>query len=219
MTRSANNAGFISSGCLIAFLIFAAIVILGVTYGIIQAKRLIIEYTDERPLQLEEVVISQAELDEIMYRIAVFTDNFQKGSTSATLVLSESEVNALICNLKELEEINGQVKIDFTEGKMNGTVSFPVSSFIPGLSQERYVNGEVSFNVFARNGVLVITVDSLAVKGEQLPEAVLEELRGENLVKELYGKAEYAEILHQIRSVEIKDEQIWIVTQPPGTQT
>jgi hypothetical protein len=120
------------------------------------------------------------------------------------LVLTADDINALIATNPKLK---GCVYVAIADDKISGEISVPIESFIPG-SKGRYLNASATFDVSLDGGVLVVTLDSANVKGEPIPDAIMQALRKENLAKDLYKDKENVEIIRRFDSIRIEDDKI-----------
>ena len=113
------------------------------------------------------------------------------------------EINALIS--KE-EDLRGRVYVTIDDGHVAGQVSIPLDA-IPG-GKGRYFNASANFAVALTNGVLIVTLEDAEVKGEMVPQHVIDGMKRENLAKDLYKDPEVAETLGRIESLTLEGDKI-----------
>src|SRR5437762_276199 len=75
------------------------------------------------------------------------------------------------------------------DGEIRADLSLPLERM--GYP-ERWFNGSAAFAVTLENGVLTVTLRSVSVKGEPVPEWIVGKLGDRNLAKDLYDKPETA---------------------------
>lgn len=127
------------------------------------------------------------------------------------LVLTADDINALVA--KE-EKLAGRVFFEITDGKLTGDISVPVDSFVPG-SKGRYFNGSGTFDVSLDEGVLMVRLDQAELKGEPLPEALMGELRKQNLAKDVYKDQRNAEMIGRFDQIRIEGDKIIATLKDP----
>ena len=199
-------------GCLIAVII-VALTAAGLFYGYWKIKQTLMAYTDTESIRIEAVRVTDEQVQSYRARVEAFLEKAQEGKEPAQLVLTADEINALIQNSEQFKEFKGKVQISFANDKATGKVSLPLEDLDPVL-KGKYVNGEATFNVSCENGVLLVTLQALTVKGKPLPEMFLEGLRQENLAKDLYKDPETAETMRRIKTIRIQGGRLIVETVP-----
>lgn len=171
----------------------------------------ILPYTSTAPVALPQVNAPPEKAEEIKSRWKTFTEDLKAGKPTEPLVLSAEDINALI---QQDPNFQGHVYVTIEDGKLKGQLSVPLDKLhIPGLSG-RYLNGTGEFKVSMKNGVLIITLDSLSANGKSPPPQVMEGLRQTNWAEDLYKKPENAEAVRNLESVEIKDGKLILKARP-----
>lgn len=160
-------------------------------------------YTADAPANLPVVELSEAERAEIKARVDEFKQKIDAGETPEDLVLTTKEINAMI---SADDDLKGKVYIEIQDGEITGDVSIPTDA-IPG-GKGRYFNASATFDVSLENGVLIVTLTDAEVKGEKIPQEILEAMGKENLAKDIYKDPEVAEALRRIETVSIEEDKI-----------
>lgn len=119
------------------------------------------------------------------------------------LVLTATEINSLISSD---DQLRGRVFVRIEDGRVFGEVSFPMDK-IPG-GKGRFFNADAEFDVAMNDGVLEVRLTDANVKGQRIPDAVLEGFAQENLAKDLYKDRENAKMLRKFKSIEVVDDSI-----------
>ena len=161
-----------------------------------------------RPIS-PRVTISKEELAAIEDRVEVFQETIKKGGTPPDLVLTADEINALIA---KDETLNGRAYVTIQEGQVSGELSIPMD-FMP-LGKGRYFNASATFDVSLDDGVLIVTLAGAEVKGEEVPQQVIEAMSKENLAKEVSKNPEAASSLRRFESLIIEDDRIILKPRP-----
>ncbi|WP_404310807.1 hypothetical protein [Neorhodopirellula lusitana] len=126
------------------------------------------------------------------------------------LVLTANEINALI---NSEEELRKRVFVRIEDGRLFGTISIP-TDMVPGGSG-RYLNADGEFDVSMKDGILVVRLVDASVKGERIPDEILEGFSQGNLAKDAYKDTKNAEILRKFESIEVKDDSIILKLKTP----
>jgi hypothetical protein len=187
--------------------ILALMMIIAVAIGLFFlyrfTTRIVEQYTDTAPMALPQPNLDAGQVQALKQRV----DDFKKASEDgqdATLTLTGDELTAL---LQRDENFKDRVAVTIEGDKLKGLVSLPFD--FPGLGR-RYFNGSATFKASLEDGVLIVTVDQAEVKGQPVPENVMEHLRKENLAKDAYKDEENARVLRRLKSLKIKDGTIII---------
>ena len=208
-----KGRGCLFYGCLTVIVI--ALLMGGlVTYGLWKLKEVGLGYTDREPLMFETETASPERVEEIKDKIEGFHTAVKNGEGEGYLSLSAEEVNALINSYHLFEGQGGGIRVSFEEERIQGQVSLPLEGLPLGLGEGRYLNGSATFKVWCEGGLLVLTVDSLEVKGRQIPEIVMSEIRKANLAKDMYKDADRAKMLRRLKRVEVQEGKLLIEVEP-----
>jgi hypothetical protein len=201
--KKKSSRGCCFFGCLFMFLFMTVVVVGGGFGGYWWFKGQLNKYTSEVAADLPIVDMSEEEIEEIENRIDNFKDAIEASETPEDLVLTANEINAMI---SQDDDMRGRVYITIADGTVSGDVSIP-TDFFPG-GKGRFFNASATFEVSLENSILIVTLTSAKVKGEEVPQEIIEALRKENLAKEIYKDPEVAATLRRIESITIKDDKI-----------
>lgn len=198
-----SSRGCCLYGCLIIFVLGLVVVVGGgfSAYWWVQGQ--VNRYTADAPANLPIVELSDEERAEIKGRVDGFKATIDAGETPEDLVLTANEINAMI---SADDDMKGKVYVKIQDGEITGDVSIPTDG-IPG-GKGRYFNASATFDVSLENGVLIVTLTDAEVKGEKIPQEILDAMGKENLAKDIYKDPEVAETLRRIESVSIEDDKI-----------
>ena len=190
-------------GCLASIAFVLILVIGGGLGGYWFVKGQVTKYTSDEPADLPIVEVSDEELTAIEERVENFKDLVEKDEAPEDLVLTADEINALI---SKNDDLKGRVYATIREGQVSGEVSIP-TDFAPG-GKGRYFNAMATFNVSLDNGVLIVTLTDATVKGEKVPQQVIEGLGKQNLAKDIYKDPKVAEIFRRFDRLTIEEDKI-----------
>lgn len=204
-------------GCLTA-VVLAVIAGIGVGllgyFGLSKLAGMAEEYTEATPAQLPKVEIAPAAYDALKKRADEFKTALDAGRPAA-LTLTGDELNALIAGDASNSSWKDRVRFAIEGNALKCQVSMPLSDMasVPGLGKlkGRYLNGSAAVKATMETGALVVTLQSLEVKGKAVPEPFLQGIRQENLAKNAYKDKDNAKFLDQLGSLRIADGTLTLV--------
>jgi hypothetical protein len=213
LAEEKKRPGCLFYGCLtVIILLFLFVGLSG--YGLWKLKDKALSYTEEEPLLFEQITIDEERLQEIQEKIAGFSEAVKGGEGGGYLILSADEVNALINSYPLFDAHGGGIKVAFENEQIKGVVSLPLKGLPLGFAEGRYLNGSATFNVWCEGGLLIITMDALEVKGREVPDVIMNEIRKTNLAKDLYKDVEQARMLKRLKKVDVRDGKLLIEIEP-----
>jgi hypothetical protein len=206
-------------GCLfygvVTVVVTAAVVLFGAYLGLRYAKRLVTQLTDTHPMPLPSVHLSDAQMFQLHDRVNSFGDDIRDGQNVAPLALSSDEVNALIETDAGLAPLKDHVYVAFGTNQLKGQISFLAQDLGLDALHGRYVNASGVFNVGLTNNQLVITAESLSVKGKPVPRHIMKQIAAQNLAGKFDEDPRTAEGLKKLQAIEIKDGKLVITPKKP----
>lgn len=164
-------------------------------------------YTDTQPMKLPKVEMTDTEYQNLQERVKSFGVTLDQGKPGEPLMLNEREINALIARSENAKAFADKVYVSVNGNEVKGQVSIPLSG-LGWLGNGRYLNGEAVFKVSLENGVLIVTAQSVKVKGSSLPESFMSQLRQENLAKDAYKDPKHAEAIRKFDSIQVEDNRV-----------
>jgi len=170
--------------------------------------RIVTAYTETKPLDLGEPLISAAEFGALDGRLAAFAHAVRNKTPVEPLVLTGEELAALVARSPEFSRLGGRARFSIGDGEIRADLSLPLERM--GYPN-RWFNGSAAFAVTLENGVLIITLRSASVKGELVPGWIGRKLQGRNLAKDLYEKPLAASFIARLESIEVGNGQITVV--------
>ena len=198
-----SGCGCWAWGCLAVFVI-GAMGSIGIGVGgYMWASSQVQTYTAEAPKQLPVVEYEPEELAALEERLETFKTVAEEGKEAEELVLTATDINALI---QSNEKLKGKVFAKIEDGQVGGDVSFPTDIF-PG-GKGRFFNAYATFDVSMHKGVLIVTLTGAEVNGEPVPPHIIEAMSRENLAKDAYKDPETAKMMRRVESLTIEDDKI-----------
>lgn len=215
--KAPNQRHKSSSGCWwaagIGCLVIAVLIVVVAIAGYVSFQSLLDQATQTEPAELPEVDPREVDYANLQQRFDAFVRSLKAGEAPEPLTLTDTEVNALLQYNPDWQPFGDSIFVTFSEGTVNGQVSWPIPFF-----EGRYFNGEAAFDVYVRNGVLFVTVQSATFKGEPVPEQMVQQMRTENLAKELQNNPEFSKAVGNLESIEVGDGSITLIPKEAATQ-
>ncbi|HRZ37059.1 MAG TPA: hypothetical protein P5534_11930 [Candidatus Paceibacterota bacterium] len=178
------------------------------------AKQVIQRYTDSSPMTLPAVEISAEEAAAAQQQFKAFQSALDAGTPAEPLVLGGNEINALIAAAPDFAMLKDRVHIAIDGDQVKGQISYPLDElplpWFARMARGRYLNGSAGLSASMTNGALLVTIQSLEVKGEAVPEQFMAGLRQQNLAQNVYKDANSMATLRKIESIAIKDGKLEI---------
>jgi hypothetical protein len=206
--------GCLFYGCLVAIVlaVIAAILLgVGITFFYRALGNFVNEYGEDAPRPVTVAELPVGELAALKARVADFEEGLELNRATEPLELTAAEVNALI---DANPDFKGIVAFNFANDKIRGDISFPldrISIFGKPLFPGKYINGTADFDVRIDNGLLLVTIDAITVKGKPVPEDFMSKVRVENLAKDSAGEPANAKLIAQLELIEVKGGKLRIV--------
>jgi hypothetical protein len=195
-------------GCIIASILAVLFVILmGVItfFGYRMLSRAIDEYTSTTPRDLPKVEMPAEQITTLKDRVEAFRKAVDAGTPTEPLVLTSDDLNALI---DQNPDLKGLIYVKIEKDEVKGQVSIPLDKLNFGMVRGRYLNGEADIKASLSDGVLIVTIESVEVNGQKLPEQFITELRKQNVAKDFYKDEKASETIRKLESLEVKDGKI-----------
>jgi hypothetical protein len=157
---------------------------------------------------LEKADLPAAELKSLQDRVAAFGEALESQKSSQELVLSATDINALIAQDPNFKEAKDKLFVIIDDDRIKGKVSWPLQDIGPLKLQGRYLNGEATFKVSLQDGVLGVFLDGMVVKGKPLPPALLSHFKVTNLAEGAQRDPQAAAKLQKFDSIKIENGKV-----------
>ncbi len=199
-------------GC-ITCVVIIALILGGITFVMWKAKQFVNSVTDTQPAEIEMTAVSGDQIREYEAKINAFLDIARAGKEPARIELTALEINVLISNSERLKPLKGRVQVLIDNDRIGGKISVPLETFSPAM-KGRFLNGDGFFTLSCQNGVPLVQIEELSVKGKPVPKQFLDALNKENIAAKLTDTPEAAAILQRIKSVRVEGGRLIVETAP-----
>jgi hypothetical protein len=196
--------GCITGAVLLVMLLGA--LLLGLHY----VKKMVMSFTDSKPMELPTLQMSQAEMAQAKERLESFQQAVREHHATKPLTLTADEINALIASGGDQQGLKGKVYVSLDGDQLKGELSVPLQDMGLNMFKGRYLNGSATFNLSFRNGALSVTPQTIQVKGGPLPEIYLREIRKQNLAFAFTNDPAATAVLKGLEEIQVKEGKLVI---------
>ncbi len=203
-------------GCLVYGGITAAVllvlVLIAALVGLRVFKRVFNQFTDTQPMHMPTVPLSPAQIAAVQQRFESFRDTVRAHQPAPPLALSAEDINALIQGDPDFQAMKGKLYVTGIQGgQVKAQISLPMEEVGLAAFKGRYLNATATLTLSFRNGVLRLIPQSVSAKGRPLPEVYLEQVRKQNLAKNINSNPRVSVALDRLQSIELKDSRLVVV--------
>ena len=202
--------GCLFYGCLSGTVCLLAILI-AFLLGLYQLKRMLNFYTDSQPVSLPTVQMPAAQMELLKQRIENFQDAVRNGRPTEPLSLSSDDINALIASDPNLARAKGRVYVTIDGNRLKGQVSLALADLGLPIFRGRYLNASGVFALSLHKGDLLVTADSLVVKGKPLPGVYMDKIHSQNLAANLSDNPRASVALNHLQDIRVQDGKLILV--------
>lgn len=183
------------------------------------ARNALIGWTQTAPAAFAPATGSTERTAELEKSFKDFQDSVKKTGPAAPLSLTGEDINALIA-LKSTpaEPLKNWLHVAIDSDVFKGQVSLPLGEFGVPFMKGRHLNADAAFKASLADGVLIITAESIALKGEPISESIMSPLRKENFARDVYRRPDTAEAIKRFESIEIKDGRLTVKLRENRTE-
>jgi hypothetical protein len=213
MTNQAKKTprGCLYYGCIMG-LVLALMLVVGLLFGLRFARKMINEFTDNKPAPLPALRMEPAQISQVQAKVTAFAESVKAGKTTPALELTGDEINALISTNASLQPLRGKLFVTLEGTQIKGQVSVPMEDLGLPLFRGRYLNGTGTFRLTFAAGILRFLPETLEVKGKRVPDTYLERIRKQNLASRMTeGDPEAAAAFDRLQDIQVKDGKLVIV--------
>jgi len=189
-------------GCLSLVVLSLVLVLIGYLGYRHLISWVVAEYTDTKPVLIESVEVSPAQLQALQKRVADFKAALDQ-KVSQELRLTAEDINALIANDPGEKQLKNKLFVMIDGDRVTGKVSWPLDKVWPSKLKGRYLNGVATFKPSLENGVLLVTLEDLQVKGKPLPAQMLAQFKKQNLAEDIQKDAQTAQTIQKFESIRV----------------
>jgi len=179
-------------------------------YGIDRIVAFVEPYTEAATMPAQDYAVLER-------RVAAFPAGARTATEPVTLVLSGDDLNALIANHPDWRYLAGKVWVSLDGSEVRSDVCLPLDDLahLPGFSRlkGRYLNGATTLKVVLVEGILVVKVLSLEIKGKDPSPEFLAEVQRRNLVQDAPHNPQFAELMDKLESIVVADGKLTITSK------
>jgi len=206
-----------SLGCLVSVVITAVVgyfVFTGIKNKVADAAA---SYTSELPVAIMEPTTSEAEVNDAIGRFDRFSAAMSAGKAPEPLVLSESDINALLFKHPLFKAAAGKGIVSITGNKLTSKISLNLDDmnipvpFIAAAVKGRYFNGEATLSLGMTAGRPGLYIEELRFNGASLPREIMEGFRQENLMEGSDENGNMKAFFDRIEDISIEYDQLKII--------
>ncbi len=217
--KKRSKLGCLAMGCLsvvVAVIAGALMLYFGAKYALNYALN---EFTDDRPTAFEESALS---LEESVTLKSKF-DNFRKRADvnlpSEPLELGTDEINHLIETDPTFSTLKDKVRLKIVKNEVRGNISIPIDivrQIYPDFPQMdalsgRYLNAEVTVNLWLRQGELQAYLKQMSVKGKPVPDNIMSKIQDRDLLKDDRIGGQLRKQFNKLRDVKVENGKIILI--------
>ena len=204
-SANAKGHGCFFYGCLTTVIL---LVVAGVAGGLLawKVKSMAMAYTSDKPDDIARVELPAPQMQALTARIETFKREWQEDKPGR-LVLTETDINALLAGSAELEASGSRVSVKIEGDQVVASLSVPTDKM--GL-KGRYLNGRAKLRVGLQAGRLLVFIDQIEANGKALPEFILKELRSKNLAEDAMNDPDAAAAISKIKALTVSGGTITV---------
>ena len=149
---------------------------------------------------LSEITQAEIKLDE-------FERQNTDGSLGDPLVLTDTELNALMRRFPEFNKAANYLRVQISGDKILGKLAMPLDSFgFPG----GFVNGTAAIDLQVRGGTVHASLSSLDIKGNGAPKNFIDKINSHQLADTLRARVNDFAKRYRVERVEIKEGKVFL---------
>ena len=192
-------------------IISAIVAVFGIKYAL---NKLIENYTDDTPIELPTVEVSEEEKTSTLNRIDTWMQSFESGEEPGPLELSQQDINVMIQNNPELSDFKDRLYVTIEDSEIKGQLSFPLDDIATELGMDSlkglYFNGSLGLEDLFEDGYLEVYMKNGSLKGEAIPQDQLDMLANQNFAEQYNRDPQMDEAFKNLESIVIEDGKLII---------
>jgi hypothetical protein len=205
-------------GCITAIALML-LMLGGLFLGYLSFRKMLINYTDTKPLPLPVVQMSPEAIKKLHERVDEFDKALKEHRPTPPLELSGDDINALIATSSGGQSWTGKVYVTIEGDRLTGQISVPTDAIRLGIFKGRYVNGSATFKVSLTSGLLHIKVPEITVKGRPLPTVYMDQIKQIDWAQNSTNDANTKSALERYEEIKIENGKLIIIPKKPETDT
>lgn len=210
-------------GCLVVLIVAVVLGVVVFEFGKKALSGTVEEYTSEAPAEIDQPRVEPARAEDAIRRFDQFREEMRDGVPAEPLVLSEADLNALVQEHPSFSGIADSAVVRIEGDLLRSAVSVDLGDleipipFLAALVTDRYFNGEVTLGIDSSSGDPSLFIENVEVGGKALPQQVLNELKKEDLFKEMRSEPEFQKEFQKVEDIRIEGGRLIIVPASGAT--
>ncbi len=203
-----RRKGCLFYGCLTLVILCLAVLVgggLGLYLLYQKAEAVAEKYAATEPMELPQVHYTQVDQDLFQERLKTFADGLAQGKPTVPLTLQGEDLNLLLASSPDLKVLSEGVRLKVEGDEVKGLVSLRLGDLGFPFFKDRYINGEISFQVSLADSRLTVSPREIRVNDKPLPGEYLAAIRQHNFAESANQNPDLKQTLDQIESIEVKD--------------
>jgi hypothetical protein len=195
------------TGVILLVLVLAAIFL-----GLHTAKKLFNQFTDTKPMPMPTVSMTPVQIAAVQQRFESFRDDVRAHKSTQPLTLSAEDLDALLQSEPDFAAMKGKLYVTgIQSNSVEAKISLPMDEIGLPAFKGRYLNATASLSISLRNGVLRIVPQSVSAKNRPLQPVYMEQVKKQNLAKDINRDPRASVALDRLQSIEIQNNQVVVV--------
>jgi len=219
--RESGSGKKIAAGCGIGCLVVVVIGV-GLSVWVFQAAKKALtesveEFTSATAVEIEQPTVGEEQKERVAQRFDEFRESLGDGTAGDPLVLTESDLNALIQGHPAFSAISDSAMASIEDGKLTSAVSIGFDQFpipipmVGSMLAGRFFNGEITLDIQSTGTGPSIFIDDIWMGGKQLPEELRKSFQQQDLLKEMRSDPEMRKQIEKIEDIRIEGDRLIIV--------
>jgi len=197
-------------GCGTLLVLFLVLVLMGYL-GYRKLNKVLDQYLAKEPMDLPALTFTEEQKGRMQLRLKEFGDALQPGNPVQPLSISSEDLNLLVASTERFRQLGEHMRLRIEDGEIKGQVSLRFGDLGAPVFRDRYLNGEATFAVSLREGLLVVVADKLTVNGQPLPDEYQTAIREENLAKAANENPDFTAVVEKLDRIDVEGSTLIIV--------
>ena len=170
-------------------------------------KSFVQNYTQIQPVALPKVEDAPQKMEQLTGKFMAFKAALDADKIPEPWVLTADDLNAVVASIPPIQD---KLFFSIDGNQINAKFSLSLEQLTKGKFKGRHLNGVVHLKVGVANQSLNIWADAIEANGKPLPSYIMKRIRLQNLANQMNNNVTQAQIIQQIDTLEVKDDQIII---------
>ncbi len=205
-----------SLGCLVSLVVTVVVgyfVFIGIKN---KAADAVASYTSSQPVEIVEPATPEAEVTDAIVRFDKFRAALSAGEATEPLLLSESDINALLFHHSLFKKAAGKGIVSIEDNKLKSKVSIDFDElnipfeFLAETVKGRHFNGVATVSIGMKGGRPELYIEDLVYNGAPVPQVLTDMIRQEDPMKTLEENPAVKVFIEGVEDIRIEYNQLKI---------